>query len=79
MSLLGCQSITELGALALTKSLHDNSNLNQLELPDEFQEICERETGYASIKARLRWFADYTQKLEVDLSGKKVECELLGE
>ena len=79
LSLLGCHSITELGALALTQSLHDNNSLNRLELPDKFQKIGEQETGYASIQPRLKWFADYTKKSEVNLSRKKVDCELLSE
>lgn len=79
LSLLGCQHITFVGALALTESLHSNHNLRQLELPDEFQMACKRVTGYASIKTRLKWPADYTRMSIVNLRKNKVDCELLGE
>lgn len=93
LSLLGCNSLTERGAEALTRSLSSqisgeacspkedyNSSLSQMELPDIFMRACERGTaGYDSIKERLKWFADYRHRSVVNLSGKKVDCELLGE
>lgn len=78
LSLIGCHSITSAGAIALTNSLHDNSTLNQLELPEVYQTDIEGNCGYDSIKARVKWSADIADVSVVDMGGKEIDGELLG-
>lgn len=65
--------------MVLTSSLHENSSLIQLELSEEFQTYVDKELlGYVSIRTRVKCFTDFTQMSLVDLGGKEVDGELLG-